>query len=178
MLDNTSNNDTFVDGIEHCAKKAGVPFNASWARLCCMPHTIHLAAIKLCSLINSTWLACRFMVYSSLRALVLFQAQRAGKLLHVQVTTKKLPWHHFTATLIMMLQLKMMVAVKETRPMPPISLYQVLLFSKIRQKNFVFSRQGNVLLIMSQMWTNFHDTCSFEKLSALSDQALRESSDG
>jgi hypothetical protein len=46
MLDNASNNDTFVEGIERRAKKAGVPFNASWARLRCMPHTIHLAAIK------------------------------------------------------------------------------------------------------------------------------------
>jgi hypothetical protein len=48
MLDNAMNNDTFVDGIERRAKKAGVPFNASWARLRCMPHTIHLAAIKVC----------------------------------------------------------------------------------------------------------------------------------
>lgn len=46
MLDNVSNNDTFVDGIEHCAEKAGVSINASWACLHCMPHTIHLAAIK------------------------------------------------------------------------------------------------------------------------------------
>lgn len=47
MLDNASNNDTFVDGIERRCKKAGVSFKASWARLRCMPHTIHLAAIKL-----------------------------------------------------------------------------------------------------------------------------------
>ena len=53
MLDNTSNNDTFADGIERHAKKAGAPFNASWARLCCMPHTIHLAAIKVCFLMTS-----------------------------------------------------------------------------------------------------------------------------
>ena len=42
-----SNNDTFMDGIERRAKKAGAPFNASWACLRCMPHTIHLAAIKI-----------------------------------------------------------------------------------------------------------------------------------
>ncbi|KAF8230875.1 hypothetical protein L208DRAFT_1130944, partial [Tricholoma matsutake] len=47
MLDNASNNDTFVDGIECCARKAGVSFNASWACLHCMLHTIHLTAIKL-----------------------------------------------------------------------------------------------------------------------------------
>lgn len=48
MLDNASNNDTFVDGIKSRCNKAGVPFNAKWARLRCMPHTIHLAAIKVC----------------------------------------------------------------------------------------------------------------------------------
>jgi hypothetical protein len=58
MLDNASNNDTFVDGIERRAKKAGAPFNASWARLCCMPHTIHLAAIKVHFLMTCTPVAC------------------------------------------------------------------------------------------------------------------------
>ena len=52
MLDNASNNDTFVDGIKRRTKKAGVPFNSSWARLRCMLHTIHLAAIKVCSLMT------------------------------------------------------------------------------------------------------------------------------
>ena len=46
MLDNASNNDTFVDGIESRCNKAGIPFNSPWAKLQCMPHTIHLAAIK------------------------------------------------------------------------------------------------------------------------------------
>ena len=53
MLDNESNNNTFVDGIECHAKKAGVPFNASWARLHYMPHTIHLAALKVYFLTTS-----------------------------------------------------------------------------------------------------------------------------
>ncbi|KAF8240864.1 hypothetical protein L208DRAFT_1230699, partial [Tricholoma matsutake] len=44
---NALNNNMFVDGIEHHAKNAGVPFNAFWACLCCMPHKIHLAVIKL-----------------------------------------------------------------------------------------------------------------------------------
>jgi hypothetical protein len=60
MLDNTSNNDTFVDGMERRAKKAGVPFNASWARLHCMLHTIHLAAIKVCFLMTSTSVGLQF----------------------------------------------------------------------------------------------------------------------
>jgi hypothetical protein len=59
MLDNASNNDTFVDGIERRLKKAGVPFNASWARLRCMPHTIHLAAIKVRFLSTSIFVGLR-----------------------------------------------------------------------------------------------------------------------
>jgi hypothetical protein len=46
MLDNASNNDTMVEGIDRRAKLEGIKLNASWARLRCMPHTIHLAAIK------------------------------------------------------------------------------------------------------------------------------------
>lgn len=46
MLDNASNNDTMVDGIQARARKEGIEFNALWGRLWCMPHTIHLAAIK------------------------------------------------------------------------------------------------------------------------------------
>ena len=48
MLDNASNNDTMVEGIESRAAKEGIHLNAAWARLRCMPHTIHLAAIKVC----------------------------------------------------------------------------------------------------------------------------------
>ncbi|KAF8987591.1 hypothetical protein BDQ17DRAFT_1258415, partial [Cyathus striatus] len=47
MLDNATNNDTFIEGISTHCKKEGVYFNAEWARLHCMPHTIHLAALKL-----------------------------------------------------------------------------------------------------------------------------------
>ncbi|KAF8976200.1 hypothetical protein BDQ17DRAFT_1267537 [Cyathus striatus] len=46
MLDNATNNDTFIDGISNRCKKEGVHFNAEWARLRCMPHTIHLAALQ------------------------------------------------------------------------------------------------------------------------------------
>jgi hypothetical protein len=60
MLDNASNNDTFVDGIEYHAKKAGVPFNALWACLHCMLHTIHLAAIMVCFLMSFTFVSLQF----------------------------------------------------------------------------------------------------------------------
>ena len=46
MLDNASNNNTMVDAIAGRAASEGIKLNATWARLQCMPHTIHLAAIK------------------------------------------------------------------------------------------------------------------------------------
>ena len=45
-MDNATNNDTFVDGIEKHAHAMEAAFNAEWGHLRCMPHTIHLAAIK------------------------------------------------------------------------------------------------------------------------------------
>ncbi|PPQ79924.1 hypothetical protein CVT25_002998 [Psilocybe cyanescens] len=53
MLDNASNNDTFVDGIKIRCDKAGIQFNPVWACLWCMPHTIHLAALKLLEAIGA-----------------------------------------------------------------------------------------------------------------------------
>ena len=46
MLDNASNNNTIVDAIAGHAASEGIKLNATWAWLRCMPHTIHLAAIK------------------------------------------------------------------------------------------------------------------------------------
>jgi hypothetical protein len=46
MMDNASNNDTLVKGLEQRAEAEGITFNAAWARLRCMPHTVCLAALK------------------------------------------------------------------------------------------------------------------------------------
>jgi hypothetical protein len=46
MMDNASNNDTLMSALEIRCLEAGIDFSASDARLRCMPHTIHLAAIK------------------------------------------------------------------------------------------------------------------------------------
>ena len=46
VMDNASNNNTLVDGIVERAKKQGIPMNSDWVRLRCMPHTVHLAALK------------------------------------------------------------------------------------------------------------------------------------
>jgi hypothetical protein len=46
MTDNASNNDMLIDGIVELAKQQGISLNGDWIRLCCMPHTVHLAALK------------------------------------------------------------------------------------------------------------------------------------
>jgi hypothetical protein len=48
MTDNASNNNTLVDGIVERANKQGVSMRGDWIRLRCMPHTVHLAALKVC----------------------------------------------------------------------------------------------------------------------------------
>jgi hypothetical protein len=50
MTDNASNNDTLVDGLVKLAlqDERRICLNAQWIRLRCMPHTVHLAALKVC----------------------------------------------------------------------------------------------------------------------------------
>jgi len=46
VMDNASNNDTMVTAFEARCQKHGVEFSASHSRLRCMPHTCHLAVLK------------------------------------------------------------------------------------------------------------------------------------
>jgi hypothetical protein len=50
MTDNASNNDTLIDRIVEHAKCEGILLKGDWIRLRCMPHTIHLAALKVSTL--------------------------------------------------------------------------------------------------------------------------------
>ncbi|KIL55047.1 hypothetical protein M378DRAFT_188692 [Amanita muscaria Koide BX008] len=47
VMDNATNNDTLALGLEQRSREAGVHFSAMDSRMRCMPHTVHLAAIKL-----------------------------------------------------------------------------------------------------------------------------------
>lgn len=49
MMDNASNNDKMMLFLELKHRAVNVPFDARAARLRCMPHTIHLAAEKVCT---------------------------------------------------------------------------------------------------------------------------------
>jgi hypothetical protein len=46
MMDNASNNNTLIRGIVTLAERKGISLNAEWIRLRCMPHTVHLAVLK------------------------------------------------------------------------------------------------------------------------------------
>ncbi len=46
MMDNASNNNTLMISLERRCLQRGIEFSAQNARMQCMPHTIHLAAIK------------------------------------------------------------------------------------------------------------------------------------
>ena len=52
MMDNASNNDTMMESIESQCCEAGIKFSAQKSHLHCMPHTIPLVAIKVCSIMN------------------------------------------------------------------------------------------------------------------------------
>ena len=45
-MDNATNNNTLMTSLERRCEEQGIPFSAQDARMRCMPHTIHLAAIK------------------------------------------------------------------------------------------------------------------------------------
>ncbi|KAK0237408.1 hypothetical protein EDD85DRAFT_735995, partial [Armillaria nabsnona] len=47
IMDNATNNDTMVKHIEDLCWEQSISFSAKESRLRCMPHTIHLATLKL-----------------------------------------------------------------------------------------------------------------------------------
>ncbi|KAF8234673.1 hypothetical protein L208DRAFT_1070791, partial [Tricholoma matsutake] len=47
VMDNASNNNTLMTSLEQRCEERGITFSAQDARMRCMPHTVHLAAIKL-----------------------------------------------------------------------------------------------------------------------------------
>lgn len=50
VADNATNNDTMMNVLEDKAASDGITFRANDARCRCMPHTVHLAAMKVCLL--------------------------------------------------------------------------------------------------------------------------------
>ncbi|KAJ7070262.1 hypothetical protein B0H15DRAFT_793722, partial [Mycena belliarum] len=46
VMDNASNNDTMVEHFQQRCEENMIEFDAVDARIRCMPHTVHLAALK------------------------------------------------------------------------------------------------------------------------------------
>ncbi|KAE9383517.1 hypothetical protein BT96DRAFT_843731, partial [Gymnopus androsaceus JB14] len=53
VMDNATNNDTMIDAIADRCTIAQIPFSEKNARMQCLPHTIHLAALKLLEAIGA-----------------------------------------------------------------------------------------------------------------------------
>jgi hypothetical protein len=47
-MDNASNNDLLMVGLESRCRAVHIGFSAKNSRMQCMPHTIHLATLKVC----------------------------------------------------------------------------------------------------------------------------------
>lgn len=52
VMDNASNNNTMMVSLERRCQQRNIQFSAQDARMRCMPHTIHLAAIKVFILLS------------------------------------------------------------------------------------------------------------------------------
>ncbi|KAJ6533325.1 hypothetical protein DFH09DRAFT_1043845, partial [Mycena vulgaris] len=53
VMDNATNNDTLVEAFARRCRALRIPFSSSDGRMRCMPHTIHLAALKLLEAIGA-----------------------------------------------------------------------------------------------------------------------------
>jgi hypothetical protein len=50
VMDNATNNDTMIEAFEKRCRAEGIYFSEMDGRMRCMPHTIHLSALKVSSL--------------------------------------------------------------------------------------------------------------------------------
>ena len=87
MLDNATNNDTLVDGVERRCNAKNIRFSASLARLRCFPHTTHLAAIKASDHLYGALSSINIVADSYLKQLGLLQARNAS--LQIAGTSRK-----------------------------------------------------------------------------------------
>ncbi|KAF7370018.1 Transposase-like protein [Mycena sanguinolenta] len=53
VMDNATNNDTMIEAFTRRCKKEGILFSAADGRMRCMPHTIHLSALRLLEAIGA-----------------------------------------------------------------------------------------------------------------------------
>ncbi len=117
MLDNATNNDTLVQGIESRCRKEGIAFDARLSRLRCMPHTVHLAAIKVSGDIWDSHTSClTTILHCSSWRLSEWSARRLRKRLLVKaLITRMLQRHLLIAAMMLKLPFKMSRMMRATR---------------------------------------------------------------
>ena len=87
-MDNASNN-TLMTSLEWQCEEHGIPFSVQDAHMHCMPHTVHLATIKVLKyLLLHVKTVFNCQLSSSLKELVQYQRQMARRWLLVVATTK------------------------------------------------------------------------------------------
>jgi hypothetical protein len=108
VMDNASNNNTLMMSLERRCQERSIQFSAQDARMRCMPHTIHLAAIKVLVLLFQ--LSCavfNFSLFSSWKGSEQYQRPKARRqpraVATIRITSRCLS----RASMIMMRQLAM-----------------------------------------------------------------------
>lgn len=78
-MDNASNNNTLMTSLESRCGQRGISFSAQDSRMRCMPHTIHLAAIKVFYVSRLLQFVSNFL-FSFWKGLGHYQGPKARKL--------------------------------------------------------------------------------------------------
>ena len=105
-MDNASNNNTLITSLDRWCEECGIPFSVQEACMHCMPHTVHLAAVKI--------FKCLFLhietvfnhhLFSSLKELVQYKRWMARRQLLIVATIKIMSQSLSCVNMIITLQL-------------------------------------------------------------------------
>ena len=108
VMDNASNNNTLMMSLEWRCQQRNIQFSAQDARMQCMPHTIHLAAIKVLVLLSQLLFAMsNFSLFSSWKESERYQRPKARRQPRAVATIKITSQCRSRANMTMMQQLAM-----------------------------------------------------------------------
>ena len=119
VMDNATNNDMMMEAIEQHCNEANIYFSTIESQLCCMPHTVHLAAIKVSLLFFCVFVRSSNPVTSSLKGLVPSQS-RMSRQETLGVAITRIAQQRLSVVNMTMKQYyrKMMTTMIETRVHP------------------------------------------------------------
>lgn len=155
-MDNASNNDTMMQSLSHRLAEDNIEFNACHARGRCLPHIVHLAALKVCShllLLHN----CEHRNSSFLLVLV-----------QCRLTMSRLQRHQITSSTFFLILMNLMILLSE--------LMTLNLKKYLGQARQVLSTRYAQKYIYHLTW--YIDLSSCGALSRLSVQALSVAKSG